>query len=98
MEHQTDLLSSPGSSVAIEPRLVAGVELVSDGVEWVAAQDLRILQSIVPDDLEVDFVESETNGVTFPGVEQMVAYDRHTKEGIHLLGKKGNTEELCVKN
>ena len=97
MEYQTDLLSPPGGSVAIQPGLVAGVELIGDGMKWVAAQNLGVLQSVVPDDLEVDLVEREANGVAFSGVEQVVTYDRHAKKGVHFLGEQGNAEELCVK-
>ena len=60
---------APRSCVPIQLGLVASVELVGDGVEWMAAQNARLLFLVKPDHLEGVLVDEDLDGNALLGVE-----------------------------
>ncbi len=73
------------SCVAIQPGLVASVELVSDAVQRVRAQDAGVLVVVKPCDLKAVPVDEQSDGVAFLWAEQVVAYHCHAEQRINFL-------------
>ena len=71
--------------IAVEPGLVACVKLVGDAVQGVAAQEAELLVVIVPCDLEAVSVDEESDGVALLWVEQVVADDSDTEQGVNFI-------------
>ena len=96
LKYEAYFFPPPVGCVSIEPWLVACMELVSDGVQRVAAQDTGMVVIIEPCDFKVVPVYKQSNRMAFLWAEQVVTDDCDTEQGIHFFFVNAQVKELCV--
>ena len=85
LKYEAYLFPPPVGCVSIQPWLVACMELVSDGVKWVATQNTGMVVVIKPRDFKVVPVDEDSDRMAFLWAEQVVTDDCDTEKGIHFF-------------